>query len=675
MKINCWKFKSAFGAAILLVASSGIIAASDGDRKIIPISINAGESYIIKNVGEESTPAVHVIKNPNALVVTTGAPGQLVLMGTDNGEWTVDVTDANGAALTYKVDVHTIIDFTDPTKPGKAPATLDNPMSATSKPLATAALDPGSGPVEGSAAATTAKLATAVPASAGAPATANAARTSKPTELAAATTTASAARVAASAPAAPAAPVTTPAFLAVAPSPAIAPAAPIAAAPSNASPIKLAEYIAPSSNSPTTPGGGTAGGPMIPSQAASSLTPPPPQRFKADPLAIPYSPSAAGPSGSDFLPNDVVIVMSGSSRIFDFPRRIRRISLADTEIADIQVVNPYQINLIGHKEGFTTLALWDSQGRYEERQIRVDPFGRQQVMLNAIVAEVNRGRTEQDGINWSVALNQAGILPGLTFDNNLGGGAATPFGSTSSVNASCAAGSSTGAVMPFGGCLMPLTLSNAMTYGLAVGHNANAFFGYLESHNLGKVLAEPRLLANSGEKAEFLDGGEIPIVITQALNSTIVFKQFGTSVIFVPTVVGKDEIELSVKPEVSQPNFGAGVNLFGFTVPAFVTRRAQTVVRLRNDQTLIIAGLILKAPTSTVNKVPYLGDMPWIGNLFKNTSYTNQDSELVMSVTPQIVEPLPNGGQVAQPSSEGPMTKEDIRTERLSSPDASRPRF
>jgi pilus assembly protein CpaC len=286
------------------------------------------------------------------------------------------------------------------------------------------------------------------------------------------------------------------------------------------------------------------------------------------------------------------------------------------------VINPYQINLIGHKEGFTTLAIWDSQGRYQERQIRVDPFGRQQVMLNVIVAELNRGRSEQNGINWSLALLHAGALPGMTMANNLGGGPATPFSSASNINASCPSGTSTGAIMPIGGCLMPLQLANAMTYGLAVGHTANAFFEYIEAHNLGKVLAQPRLLANSGEKAEFLDGGEVPIVISQALNSTIVFKQYGTSVIFVPTVVGRDEIEMSIKPEVSQPDFGAGVNLFGFTVPAFVTRRTQTVVRLHDNQTLIIAGLILKTPTSTVNKVPYLGDVPWIGNLFKNTSYS-----------------------------------------------------
>jgi Flp pilus assembly secretin CpaC len=476
--------------------------------------------------------------------------------------------------------------------------------------------------------------------------------------------------------AATAAPVTAPTF--VAPS----------TEPASSAPVRVAEYVAPSSSTassstasssnassssaPAAPAPAAAV-PLVPSQAATA-PPQAPQKFRANPLAIPYSPSEAGPSGSNYMPNDVVMVMSGSSRVFDFPHRIRRISLADTEVADIQVVNPYQINLIGHKEGFTTLAIWDTQGHYEERQVRVDPFGRQQVMLNVIVAELNRGRIEQDGLNWSAAFTRANI----SLFNNLGGGPATPASASTNFTSSGKLGSTTGPYMPLGGQLLPPMLSNNLTYGISAG-SANflqqTFFEYLEAHNLGKVLSEPRLLANSGEKAEFLDGGEIPIVITQALNSTIVFKQFGTSVIFVPTVVGKDEIELSVKPEVSQPDFGQGVNLFGFTVPAFVTRRAQTVVRLRNNQTLIIAGLILRTPTSSVNKVPYLGDLPWIGNAFKNTSYNNSESDLMMSVTPQIVQPLPNYAQVAEPSSAPAMSADDIRTERLAQPDVSRPRF
>ena len=120
-----------------------------------------------------------------------------------------------------------------------------------------------------------------------------------------------------------------------------------------------------------------------------------------------------------------------------------------------------------------------------------------------------------------------------------------------------------------------------------------ALFQYLENHNMAKILAQPRLLANTGEKAKFLSGGEIPIVIAQALNTSIVFKEFGTKVTFVPTVVGVNEVELLVQPEVSEPDYAHGVQLFGFQVPAFVTRRAETQVRLHDNQTLIIAGLIL----------------------------------------------------------------------------------
>ena len=204
---------------------------------------------------------------------------------------------------------------------------------------------------------------------------------------------------------------------------------------------------------------------------------------------------------------------------------------------------------------------------------------------------------------------------------------------------------------------------------------AQATAQMLETHDLAKILAQPKLLANSGEEAKFLAGGEIPIVVAQALNTSVVFKQFGTSVIFVPTVVGSDTIELEVKPEVSEPDYSHGVNMFGFTIPAFVTRRAQTVVRLRNNQTLIIAGLILHTKTSQVDKTPYLGDLPYVGALFKNTSYNDQESDLVMSVTPQMVQPLPANGTVALPTDRGPMSAQEIRTDRVSPADASRPRF
>ncbi len=358
--------------------------------------------------------------------------------------------------------------------------------------------------------------------------------------------------------------------------------------------------------------------------------------------------------------------MIGSSEVIDFQRRLTRISIADSKIADVQVINPFQLNLIGHQPGFTTIALWDSQGSYEERQIRVDPSGRQQVMLNTIIAELDRTGLENQGINLSVALNNYG----LSFVS-LPGAVAAPYSPNSS---------SPGAIttLPPGGSLIPMLLSQSLTYGISSqgnGVTTQTLFQFLEQHNLGRILAEPHLLANSGEKAKFLSGGEIPIVIAQALNSTIVFKQFGTSVEFIPTVVGRSDLELLVKPEVSEPDYAHGVQLFGFTVPAFVTRRAETLVRLKDRQTLIIAGLILHEKLATVQKVPYVGDVPYLGALFRNTYWQNKETDLVMSVTPEIVRPLPAAGDVFLPSNRGSFTSEEIRTKETNPPDPSRPRF
>src|SRR6202040_4176506 len=107
--------------------------------------------------------------------------------------------------------------------------------------------------------------------------------------------------------------------------------------------------------------------------------------------------------GPNYLPTEGLSMMTGTSQIIDFRRRLKRISIADSTIADIQVTSPYQLNLIGHRPGFTTLAVWDDQGRYLERQVRIDTGGKQQVMLNVIVAELDRTKIEQQGIDLSVA--------------------------------------------------------------------------------------------------------------------------------------------------------------------------------------------------------------------------------------------------------------------------------
>jgi pilus assembly protein CpaC len=323
--------------------------------------------------------------------------------------------------------------------------------------------------------------------------------------------------------------------------------------------------------------------------------------------------------------------------------------------------------------------VWNSQGTYQERQIRVDSGGKQQVLLNTMIAELNRQAIENQGINLSTALTNYGVsLFGMP------GNVATPYSPQTNIGSTVILPNGNimqlgqGATMGPAGSLMPMLLSQNITYGLAAG-NSNVqwqgFFQFLENHNLGKILAEPHLLANSGEEAKFMSGGEIPIVIAQALNTSIVFKQFGTMVEFLPTVVGQNQIELVVKPEVSQPDYTHGVQMFGFNIPAFVTRKADTMVRLHDNQTLIIAGLILHERTAAVNKVPYLGDVPYLGGLFRTTNWQNTETDLVMSVTPQIVRPLPDGSSVYNPYQTPEMSPGQIKTLPLAHPNAARPRF
>jgi Flp pilus assembly secretin CpaC len=612
-----WLVVAAFSMFML---RPGLLLADDTNMSL---TLNAGESYVINNVSPGAVPEVKVITNPTALIVHNEEPGKVVLLGTAAGEWTISVKTTDGSKINYDVTVKAIANNTDINNPGVAPGPIvgSGKYTGTTAPVA-AKLDEGAGPVASS--------------------TSGGSTTSRTT-----TETVAAASPGASAPASETA----------------SPSAPTAPAPVNNSTFDFAPSV-PAANY-TAP---------LPAQTAAAALAN--ERYRTDPsISLGggelHSGSVSG--GRHYLPDDGVQLQTGASRIIDFTTRLRRVSIADTTIADIQVINPFQVNLIGHKPGFTTLAVWNQQGQYDERPVRIDPNGKQQVLLSTMVAELNRSEMENQGTNLAFALPRIGVsLVGLP------GNVATPFSPSVSVTSPSGVVSSVAQTLAPGGSLTGLILSQGLTYGLALGNNnyqLQGFFQYLENHQLAKILAQPHLLANSGEEAKFLSGGEIPIVVAQALNTSIVFKQFGTSVEFVPTVVGRNDIELLVKPEVSEPDFAHGVQLFGFSVPAFITRRAETLVQLKDNQTLIIAGLILHEKKTQIEKVPYIGDIPYVGGLFRNTNYTNSETDLVMSVTPQIVQPLPDGASVYNPTSAPELTHEQIETRRLAQPDATRPRF
>ncbi|MGC2494164.1 type II and III secretion system protein family protein [Candidatus Binatus sp.] len=629
--------KSTRGWGLLpwLVAAFSVLALRPGllfadEVTTMALSLNAGESYIINNVSPGETPAVNVITNPHALVVHNEEPGKVILLGAEAGEWTVAIKTTDGGTVKYDVTVKSISNINNINHPGTSPGPItgSGATTGTAAPVV-ARMDPGTGPV----------------ASASSPASASSSVSSSSSGSYTTTTD----TVAAASPSAP---------------------PPALGVPTPPAPISHSSF----DFAPSVPAASYASAPASSSQTASaSLSN---ERYRVDPsvsLNGGELHSGAVSGGRHYLPEDGVQLQTGSSRIIDFATKLRRVSIADTTVADIQVINPFQVNLIGHKPGFTTLAVWDQAGTYQERPVRIDPNGKQQVLLNTMVAELDRSAMENQGTNLGLALAHAGVslvsLPGAV---------ATPFSPTASVTSPSGTVTTAGQTLEPGGALTGLLLSQGLTYGVALGNSdyqLQGFFQYLENHQLAKILAQPHLLANSGEEAKFLSGGEIPIVIAQALNTSVVFKQFGTSVEFVPTVVGRNDIELLVKPEVSEPDYAHGVQLFGFSVPAFVTRRAETLVQVKDNQTLIIAGLIEHEKKTQIQKVPYMGDIPYLGGLFRTTSYTNTETDLVMSVTPQIVQPLPDGAAVYNPTSVPDLTTEQIQTRRLAQPDVTRPRF
>jgi pilus assembly protein CpaC len=172
------------------------------------------------------------------------------------------------------------------------------------------------------------------------------------------------------------------------------------------------------------------------------------------------------------------------------------------------------------------------------------------------------------------------------------------------------------------------------------------FFDLLESNGLGKILAEPTLVARSGEMASFLAGGEVAIPVAQggAFGSiTIEYKPFGVGLSFTPTVLSPGRIHLQVAPEVSETDFSLGTTVDGTTVPGFRSRRASTAVELGDGQGFAIAGLLRDSVSELIEEYPVLGRIPILGSLFRSSSFRSNESELVIIVTAHIVKPLEPG--------------------------------
>jgi pilus assembly protein CpaC len=379
----------------------------------------------------------------------------------------------------------------------------------------------------------------------------------------------------------------------------------------------------------------------------------------------------------------------GKSAFLKAGYSVKRVSVGSPEILDVVVLNATELQLVAKAVGTTNVLLWDPAGRLQaaidvhvssaqsqlqselRRILEVEDVtvestghatvlkgtvpsavkleqaleishaylgegqgkivnllqvgGNQQVMLKVVVAEMSRTLSREFGVNFNALIDASGntidiatFIQGLTSQQTSGGAIRI----SDAVNIA------------------------ALLTGFGALERLAVFLDALDEQGLGKVLAEPTLLARSGETASFLAGGEVPIPVAQggAFGSiTVEFKDFGIGLGFTPTVLGPDRIHLQVAPEVSDVDFTIGTEVAGTVVPGFTTRRATTAVELKDGQSFAIAGLLSDSVRELSGRYPLLGDIPVLGNLFRSSLYQKNQTELVIIVTPHLVKPLGPG--------------------------------
>ena len=373
-------------------------------------------------------------------------------------------------------------------------------------------------------------------------------------------------------------------------------------------------------------------------------------------------------------------VLVGQSRVINFDRPVGRFSVSNPEIAEAVLVTPDQVivngkafgqvNFIAWEQGSgsylvfdvyvrTNLSLIDSQIRalFPKDDIRLsqangsvvlsgnvsDPKvsaqvqsvveaagfkvvnmlgspvkGTMQVQLQVRVAEVSKNRMKDFGTSYAYQGGSSGAYA------NSGGGPSTLSTVTNGV---------------LGG-----SLSSALNLFVLAG-NTQGMIRAMQTQGAVRELAEPNLIAMDGQQASFLAGGEFPVPIVQGGGGgqntvTIIFKEYGVRLNFKPTIIDEDHIRLELEPEVSTIDFANGVKFDGFLIPGLRTRRAKTGVELRDGQSFALAGLLDNSETRSLSKVPVLGDIPVLGELFKSKSFQKNESELMFIVTAQLVKPV-----------------------------------
>jgi pilus assembly protein CpaC len=285
--------------------------------------------------------------------------------------------------------------------------------------------------------------------------------------------------------------------------------------------------------------------------------------------------------------------------------------------------------------------------------------GPQQVMLEVRFLEVARSAGRDLGVNLFAAnANGTNVAnTGLGTTTNVG---RVPIGGANATG-STPVGANPAGSLPLLGTVGTLA-SGATPYGALLtsvlrlnnGMSIDSLVTALETKGVLRRLAEPNLMALSGDAARFLAGGEFPVPIPQTTGTgfptiSIEYKKFGVELAFVPTVLSRGVINLRVEPSVSELDFANAVTIAGTTVPALTRRDARTTVELRDGQSFAIAGLLQTRNREDVSQVPWIGSVPVLGTLFRSSSYQQQETDLVIIVTPRLVAPAVPGQRLASP--------------------------
>jgi pilus assembly protein CpaC len=409
--------------------------------------------------------------------------------------------------------------------------------------------------------------------------------------------------------------------------------------------------------------------------------------------AVPVLPAPAFAQPASVRPSSEMTLSVGTGRMIRLEGAMSDLFVANDSIADVQVRSQNQIYIFGKAPGETTVFATDRAGRtiwsanvrvgtnlgsvdeliraaMPDAQIQARPIngavlltgtvaaptdveeatrivqtfvgaGTQvisrlktatplQVMLKVTVAEVNRTVARQIGVN----LKQFGMAGGpLSFLIGRGRDFATVDKTTGVLTFN----------RPEGSSAINGLAQNVLGANIAAGLDLN------QTNGVVTTLAEPNLTALSGETASFLAGGEFPIVTSSQNGTSVEYKSYGVSLAFTPTVLEGGRISMRVRPEVSQLSSSGAVKTGQFEIPALTTRRAETTVELGSGQSFVIGGLLQNGGRNTVEKTPFLGDLPILGALFRSKSFQRDETELVIVVTPYLVRPV-NARDIALPT-------------------------